>query len=81
MQVKKPISEVVIYLLAFLASEFLRLLSVAFILDKNLLFSFLKRRLLRANAQVIIHRKNLSMAEVYIGYNLNAQTHTINSPA
>ena len=24
------------------------------------------------------HRKTLSMAKVYIGYNLNAQTHTIN---
>ena len=30
---------------------------------------------------IFIHRKTLSMAEVYIGYNLNAQTHTINSPA
>ena len=54
---------------------------MAFILNKNLLFSFLQRRLLRANAQVIIHRKNLSMAEVYIGYNLSAQTHRINAPA
>ena len=54
---------------------------MAFILNKNLLFSFFKRCLLRANAQVIIHRKNLSMGEVYTGYNLNAQTHTINSPA
>ena len=54
---------------------------MAFILNQNLLFSFLKCRLLRANAQVIINRKNLSMAEVNIGYSLNAQTHTINSPA
>ena len=54
---------------------------MAFILDRNLLFSFHKSRLLRVNAQVIIHRKNLSMAEVYIGYNLIAQTHMINSPA
>ena len=59
----------------FLASENLGPLSVALILDLNLLSSFLKCRSLMANIFIFIHRKTLSMAEVYIGYNLNAQTH------
>ena len=41
--------------------------------------SFLKCRSFTVNDFVFIHRKTLSMAKVYIEYNLNAQTHTINS--
>ena len=89
MRVKKVISEVVFSLLAFSREWkfgacyvwFWGLLSVILILDINLLSSFLKCRSFTVNIFVFIHRKNLSMAEVYIRYNLNVQTHTINSPA
>ena len=66
--------------LHLLTSENLGPLSVALILDINLFSSFVKCRSLRVNVFVFIHQKTLSMAEVYVGY-LNAQTHTINSPA
>ena len=81
MRVKKANSEVVFSLIHLLASENLGPLSVVLILDINLLSSFLKCRSLTANIFIFIHRKTLSMAEVYIGCNLNAQMHTINSPA
>ena len=81
MRVKKANSEVVFLYLHFLASENLGPLSMVLILDINLLSSFLKCHSLTTNIFIFIHRKTLSMAEVYIGYNFNAQTHTINSPA
>ena len=68
MGVKKAISEVVFSLLAFSRElECFQLLSVVLILEVNV-FIFLRG-------------KTLSMVEVYIGYNLNAQTHRIYSPA
>ena len=54
-------------------------LTVVLILDINLLSSFLECRSLTVN--VFIYQKTLSMVKVYMGYNLNAQTHSINSPA
>ena len=81
MGVKKAISEVAFLCLYFLASENLGPLSVVLILDINLLCSFLKCPSLTANIFIFIHRETGSMAEVYIGYNLNAQMHTINSTA
>ena len=80
-ELKKQIARWYFLYLHFLASENLWPLSMVLILDINLLSSFLKCRLLTANIFMFIHRKTLSMVEVYIGYNLNAQTHTINSPA
>ena len=81
MRVKKAISEVVFSLLAFSREWKLGLLFVVLNLDINLLSSFLKCCSLKVNVFVFIHRKTLPMAEVYIGYNLNEQTHMINSPA
>ena len=75
-ELKQAISEVILN-----ASGNLRLLSVILILDINLLSSFLKCLSLTINVFVFIHRKTLSMAEVHIGYNFNAQRHTIHSPA
>ena len=74
MRVKKSISEVVFSLLAFSREwKFVAVIRVSYPRYKSSL-QFL-------NVFVFIHRKTLSIAEVYIGYNLNAQTHTINSPA
>ena len=80
-ELKKQLARWYFLYLHFLASGNLGLLSVVLNLDINLLSSFLKCRSLKVNVFVFIHRKTLPMAEVYIGYNLNAQTHTINSPA
>ena len=76
--VKKAISSCYFLYLHFLASG-KGLLSVDLILDIILLSNFLQFRSLTVNVFVFIHRKTLSMAKVYIGYNLNVQTHTINS--
>ena len=84
MLVKKAISEEVFSLLAFSCEwKFGAVICGSYPRYINLLSSFLKSRSLTVNVFVFIHRKTLglSMAEVYIGYNLNAQTHTINSPA
>ena len=68
MRVKKAISEVVFSLLAFSRElECFRLLSVVLTL--------------KVNVFIFLRGKTLSMAEVYIGYNLNGQKHTIYSPA
>ena len=80
-ELKKQLARWYFLYLQFLASGNLGLLSVVLILDINLLSSFLKYLSLTVNVFVFIHRKTLPMAEVYIGYNLNAQTHTINSTA
>ena len=80
-ELKKRLARWYFLHLHFLASGNLGLLSVVLILDIKLLSSFLKCLSLTLNVFGFIHRKTLSMAEVYIGYNLNAQTHTINSPA
>ena len=80
-ELKKQLARWYFLYLHFLASGNLGLLSVILNLDINLLSSFLKCRSLKVNVFVFIHLKTLPMAEVYIGYNLNAQTHTINSPA
>ena len=80
-ELKKQLARWYFLYLHFLTSENLGPLSVVLIIDINLLSRFLKCRSLTANIFICIHRKTLSMAEVYIGYNLNAQTHTINSPA
>ena len=77
MRVEKAIGEVEFLYFHFLAGGKLRLLSAVLILDINLLSSFLKCRSLTVAVFVFIHRKTLSMEEVNIGYNLNAQTHTI----
>ena len=61
-----------------LASGNFGLLSVVLILDINLLYSFLKCRSLTVNVFVFIRWKTPSVAAVYIGYNLNAQKHTVN---
>ena len=80
-ELKKQLARWYFLHLHFLASGNLGLLSVVLILDIKLLSSFLKCLSLTLNVFGFIHQKTLSMAEVYIGYNLNAQTHTINSPA
>ena len=80
-ELKKQFARWYFLYLHFLASGNLGLLSVVLNLEINLLSSFLKCSSLKVNVFVFIHRKTLPMAEVYIGYNLNAQTHTINSPA
>ena len=80
-ELKKQLVRWYFLYLHFLASGNLGLLSVVLNLDINLLSSFLKCRSLKVNVFVFIHRKTMLMAEVYIGYNLNAQTHMINSPA
>ena len=80
-ELKKQLARWYFLYLHFLASRNLGLLSMVLNLDINLLSSFLKCCSLKVNVFVFIHRKTLPMAEVYIGYNLNAQTHTINSPA
>ena len=80
-KLKKQLARWFFLYLHFLASGNLELLSVVLILDINLLSSFLKCGSLTVNVFVFIHLKTLPMAEVYIGYNLNVQTHMINSPA
>ena len=76
MRVKKQFVRWYFLYLHFLASENLGPLSVVLILDINFLSSFLKCRSLTVNAS-----ENPVNGEVNIGYNLNAQSHTINFPA